>query len=269
MRWFFYNVANPFIAIFLAVFIGVGFGLSLFTSVSIELWSLTFAACFLICTAFFAIKKPNFSLEIDLEVSHFRRMDRWLGYAPYLIFVPALVVVFSDTHFQMVFDGDIHTSYINEILVGTTPPENPFLPGYPPNYYWLYHALIATFANVTNLAPPLISSLLNVMALICIFAWTKQIIRALGYGDKHPLLVNLMVIFVVFGLNIFGIIHAADDILSGGVGTNISRDMILMGDSRLRSLWFKFLAFNSFPLTLVYYLMGIFASIQFIFEAVF
>jgi len=264
MRWFFYNVANPFIAIFMAVFISAGFALSLVTTVSIEMWSVVFVGTFLACTAFFVFKRPDFSLGIDLEAQSLKysRRDRWIGYLPYLIFVSGFAVVFSNIHFQMVFDGNIHTSYVNEILVGMTPPDNPFLPGYPPNYYWLYHALLATVVNLTNLAPPLVSSFLNVLTLICILAWTKQTIRALGYGDLHPLFVNLLVIFVVFGLNLLGIIHALDDIFSVGIGSDISRDMVLMGDSRLRSLWFKFLAFNSFPLTIVYYAMGIFASAQ-------
>jgi hypothetical protein len=261
MRRFFYNVANPFIAIFLVIFVGIGFAFSLMTSLSIEAWSLILAASFVICAAIFIFVKPDFAADLGTSITWTWR-DRLLSYLPFLIFTPGFLAVFSNSHFQMIFEGDIHTSYIVQILNSITPPENPFLPGYPPNYFWLYHALLATVTNLTNLAPPLVSSFLNVLALISIIGWVKQTLRAMGMGKRHPLLLNLFTVFVIFGLNVFGIIHAVDNILASGIGTNISDDMMLAGDYRLRSLWFKFLAFNSFPLTIVYYMLGIFAAVQ-------
>jgi hypothetical protein len=260
MRWFFYNLANPFASIFLIIFAGIGFALSLVISLSIELWSLIFGLSFLICIILFVVKKPNFLFEIDIQWTH-RRRDHFVRYIPYLIFVPGFLIVFSHTYYQMLFEGVLHTSYTSQILAGVTPPENPFLPGYAPNYYWLYHALLATTANVTRLAPPLLSSILNLLAFISIFAWVKQIIRAMGYSHLHPFLFNMLAIFVVFGVNLFGIVHAMDDILVSGIGNLNDSDMILIGD-RIQTLWFKFLAFTSFPLALAYYAMGIFAAIQ-------
>ncbi len=260
MRRFFYGVLNPFIVIFPVVFVGIGFIVTLVTSPSIEIWGLIFALSLVLCAAFFIVKKPDFLRGIDFNPKHTWR-DQWIGCIPYLVFVPGFLIVFSNTYYQMLFEGVLHTSYTSQILAGIAPPENPFLPGYPPNYYWLYHALLATIANLTQLSPPLLSSILNLLALISIFAWVKQIIRAVGYGHLHPFLFNLLVIFVVFGINLFGIIHALDDILARGIGGLNDADMILIGD-RIQTLWFKFLAFTSFPLALVYYVAGIFAAVQ-------
>jgi len=263
MSRLFYDVVNPFIAIFLVIFVGVGFALSVFLDLTVTAWVVIFAASFVFCCALFIIKKPNFSTGLDDGAVTWTRRDRIIGYLPYLVFLPGFLVVFSNTYFQMIFEGLIHTSYINQILAGSIPPENPFLPGYPPNYYWLYHMLLAMLSQLTNLAAPLLASLINVFALLSIFAWIKQSLRAMGFGQQRPVLLNTLVIFVVFGLNVFGLIHALDNVVSNGIGGDIDRDMIFIGtDHRLRSLWFKFLAFNSFPLTIVFFAMGIFAAIQ-------
>ena len=203
MRRLFYEVINPTIIASPVVFASIGYPLSSLFPLSIQAWSAILIASALLCGVVFAVlSRQGKVVWVDREavVSEQvkgRRLVRGVGYLPYMVFVPGIAALLLSTVLQVSNHGDLHTTYIHQLLHGLTPPTNASLPGYPPNYYWLYHALLAAIVNILNISAPLASLLLNVISLVSALGWIILILRLLGVGYRHGLLLGLLAVSVL------------------------------------------------------------------------
>lgn len=173
--------------------------------------------------------------------------------------LPGLVALLTSPRLQMSFHGYLHSAYTYQALEGTLPPENPLLAGTPGNDYWLFHVLLAGISHVLRVAPPVAGTLVNLLALAACLGAIVWILTTLELLRRRPLLRTCAALFVLFGANLAGIVHAGVSELTGGEPTDpvgIST-MVLSGAARSAGLFPKFLNFNGFPLGIAFFLLAL------------
>jgi len=191
-----------------------------------------------------------------------------LGLIPYLTLVPGFTALLLSTRVQLSVHGGFHTGYIFQILHGFSPPENVVLPGYGANIYWLYHALLAVFSYIYNIAPPLASAVVNLGGLIGALYWIRKSIGMIALNNKNSLITSFYSLLVLFGASLFGAIHVlVTNIIRGKLNLHILfyplqyDGMLLDGDKRLLTLLKKFLNFNGTSLGILYFAFCIYISL--------
>ena len=147
---------------------------------------------------------------------------------------------------QITNHGDLHVGYVHELLLRETPPQNIFVPGYPANFYWLYHAVLAALVQLTGLAPPLVASILVIAAICGSFYWLSEVLVGLGLAKRRALWLGLLIVLVYCAVNITGALSLGVGLLEGGVDHKSLRVMLLPGaDRRLHSVMGKVMNFTS------------------------
>lgn len=178
-----------------------------------------------------------------------------------LILLIGLISLLFSVPNQISYHGYFHSAYVYEILKGNIPPQNVTLPGYPANYYWLYHGLLAVISLLLNIPPMLSSTLLNIISLIGILRFIYLFIRR-SYPASR-LQSFYFSFLILFGSNLLGffLLFISGGRLLPALGMAITSridDRILLG-----GLISKFLNFNAFPLALLFffYLINLFSNI--------
>ncbi len=174
---------------------------------------------------------------------------------PFLILLPGVASVLLSTRLQLSNHGAFHIGYINQILFGNSLPENVVLPGFEANVYWLYHALLAVVVTILNVPAPIASITINFIALAGSFYWINKFIKILGIDKRNPIAIGFYIIFIIFGLNLFGSVHILKHLELPGIGR-----MVFNGDLRLSNLFHKFLNFSGFPIGILYYSFALYSS---------
>ena len=181
----------------------------------------------------------------------------WL---PYLLPLPAFLLVASSNRLLISNHGAYHSLYIFHLLNGPLPPENVLIPGLPSNIYWMYHALLAAITVGLNIAAPVASFVLNVMTLMSSYFWGASLVASLRPALRRTFRGSLIVMLMIFGGNLAGGLHAAYRHMAGsaagqtlGVGIQF---LLIDGDTRSSHLLPKLLNFNGFPLGVMFFLMA-------------
>ena len=176
---------------------------------------------------------------------------------PYLTLIPGIAALLSSRRLQISYHGFFHSAYIFRVLAGQIPPENITMPGHPANVYWPYHAVLAVFTALFQIPPPLASSLFNIGVLISVIILARKI---LGFVSRHEfsLDITLFSIFSVFGGNLLGTVYP----FLNKSSVTLNPTMPPGSDSRLNSLFEKFLNFNGFPLGVMIFLFALLISIR-------
>jgi hypothetical protein len=176
----------------------------------------------------------------------------------FLFLVPGFLANFLSTRMQLSAHGYLHSAYTYQILNGHTPPENVLFPGYLANFYWPYHALIATFSQVLNSPPPLMGTVLSVIALALALGLLYELVETLLVCEKRPLVLTILAFFSLFGANLFGTLHSAARLSPGSqtLQENIADlfPQALFGDGRLTIPLVKYLGFDGVPLGWLMYI---------------
>jgi len=200
--------------------------------------------------------EEDHSLSTDKNLFNFKPTSISL-LIPNLVFLPGIVALLSSRRLQISYHGLFHSAYIFRVLAGQIPPENITMPGHPANVYWPYHAVLAVFTALCQIPPPLASSLLNIGALISVLILARKII---GFVTSHEFNLDITVfaIFSVFGGNLLGTIYTLIDKSS----VTLTPTMPLGSDSRLNSLFEKFLNFYGFPIGVMIFLFALLIFIR-------
>ncbi|MDQ4143063.1 MAG: hypothetical protein M3198_04830 [Actinomycetota bacterium] len=179
-------------------------------------------------------------------------------FLPLGVLLPGIVIVLLNPRLQMSFHGYLHSAYTYEVIQGHIAPENPLLAGEPPNDYWLFHVLLGSIVHVTRLAPPLAATMVNLAALGASVAIVCWILASIGLWPRGPVARSCSAMFVLFGLNLFGLIHV---LINQGRGVSPGNDpldtMLLAGVARSAGLFGKYLNFNGFPLGVAFFLLAL------------
>ena len=200
------DVLNPLFVISLALFASAGYILTLLMPVTIEIcqavfWLCTFISLIGLSAGVYAKRKQAASVENRVSW----RMI--LPVIPLLVLAPIALAVLSSLVLQISHHGDIHSAYIYQLLYGSTPIDNIYIPGYPPNYYWLYHAYLVAIARMTSLGPLFVASMVNVAAVFSSLLWIARTLVMLKLGRRRTLYLGALVLLVYCALNIAGVLN--------------------------------------------------------------
>ena len=184
---------------------------------------------------------------------------------PFAVLLPGIMAVLRSPRLQMSFHGFLHSAYTYQIVNGVVPPENPLLPGNPANDYWLFHVLIAGLVHSLRVAPPLVSVLVNLAALTAAAFLIAGILRRLRLWPASPLVKGFALLFVLFALNLIGVLNAwGSEVI---VDEPTFRDpslapMVHIGGARSAGIFGKFLNFNGFPIGVAFFLLALSSALR-------
>lgn len=183
---------------------------------------------------------------LERPVSRSRLIAGIAGVLPWTLLFPGYLALLLSTRMQLSAHGYLHSGYIYQILNGRTPPENAVFPGYPGNYYWYYHGLVAALSKVFNNTPPLMGTILSMVAMATTLGLIYQILGYLLIQERRPLVLTALAFFSLFGMNLFGVVHSVMRFAPDGHSLqSVLLALIpqsLFGDPRLNVTLVKYLA---------------------------
>jgi len=264
MRHLLYNRILPVITFMPVVFGLTGYMLSRVTPMTINMWESVALVTIIICIGIVVTAKIPF---VPVRDTSEKRDISWahmlvLIITPMLVMLPGLLALAVDTEFQALTHSDFHGSLINQIIHGTFPPVNPQVPDYPFGYYWSYHALMAVLSHLFSVTAPLVSVALIYITLFIGFCYLWLIIEELGFDRPRYLVMSALVMILLFNGNLFGVFHAWNFVVTDGLEFVSRRAMVLEGEPRLYHIWSKYINYNSMPLSLMYFYMGIYGVLR-------
>ena len=223
------EVFNPLFAMSFALFVSVGYILSLLTPMTIDLWQALLIPCALIPFAWLLSGAVKRSKQSQSDAYQFTWRVFLPLVIPAMVLAPGLYAIASSPTVQILSHPDLHFGYINQLLYGSTPLENVFVAGYPANYYWLFHAFLAALVKTTALRAPVVASIVNVLSVVSSFLWIGQILVLLKLGKLRTLSLGLLVVFVFCSVNITGILSLFTHVINGTYEPNNLRLLVLEG----------------------------------------
>ncbi len=259
------DVLNPLFAISFALFVGVGYILTLLMPVTIEIWQALLIPCTLIPFAWLLADARKRARQSQSDAQQFSWRDFLPIVVPALVLAPGLYAIVSSPTVQILSHPDLHFGYINQLLYGSTPLENVFVAGHPANYYWLFHAYLAAVTKITALRAPYVGSLVNVLAVFSSFLWIGQILVLLKLGKTRTLSLGILVVFVFCSVNITGILSLITHVIDGAYEPNNLRLLVLEGGHKhLHSALNKLSNVNSMDLGISLFAAALFCCIKII-----
>ncbi len=255
------EVMNPLLVISIALFVGVGYILTLLMPVNISHWQMLFWVTLLLPLGTLLIRAHQiWNREYTLSARY--AWKRFLPLLPLLVFIPVFGAELTYPNLQLPGHGDLHAGYVFQLLFGSTPIDNVFVPGYPANYYWLYHAYLAALVSITNLSVPTVGSIVNLIAILSSLLWIGQALIVLGVANARTVKLGLLTILVYCSVNMTGVLSLAGQAADGANLTQSLRIMLLEGaDRRLYSVLAKALHFGSMTLGLMFFVAALYACI--------
>lgn len=256
----FLDILNPLFLVSLALFVGIGYILTLFMPVAIGHWQALFWLTLLLPAAVLARSARAKWRRHEYRPPSWRTL---LPLLPLLVILPAVWAEFISPTLQVTHHGDIHIGYIHQLLYETTPIDNVFMVGFPANYYWLYHAYLAAIAQVTRFSPASASSVVNVAAIFSSLLWIGQTLKLLNLGKSRTLTLGLMVLLVYFSVNLTStpslLAHVFNDTY-----TPYAFDIMRLpgADERLHSVMGKVMNFTSVTLGIMTFTAALYACTQ-------
>ena len=256
------DILNPLFVIALALYVSVGYLLSLLMPMRVEHWLMLLI--FAVCASLVAMLANAF--PVSGKGSQRRDRVTWRVLAPMLplfIFVPVFQAEFAKPVLQILNHGDLHVGYVHELLHRSTPVHNIYVPGYPANYYWLYHAILAALVKLTSLAPPLVASLLTLLAILSSLLWLGKSLSLLKLAKPRTVSLGALVILVYCALNIAGVFNLLGPLAEGAEIPNTLRHMNFAGaDRRLHSVLGKVMNFTTMSLAIMCFSATLYACLR-------
>ena len=263
------EVLNPLLIIWLALFVCLGYLLTLLMPVRIEQWTALLIATLLLPLALLLLRFHQLWHAGAYAPLAFDKRAL-LPLIPLLVFVPLFQAELASPTLQVIGHIDIHAGYANQLRFGATPPENVFVAGHPANYYWLFHAPLAALVEMTGLPLPLLASLLNISAIVISFWVLADILVELGLAKRRTLQLGFAIMLVYCALNILGPPTMLGRLLAGDTHPSalqraLQRLMLLPGaDRRLHSVMTKMLNINSMAVAMLCFIMALHIILRFL-----
>ena len=232
----------------------------LLDNMKIEYWAIILATAFItVFVLLIYIRKDEYA-QYKFSLKSFI-----LGLLPYLLLIPSIMAVVLSTRLQISNHAPIHMGYITQILNGISPPENPLLPGYPANNYWLYHAFLSLIVYVFHIAQPAAATVVNIGAIFGTLYFIRKSLSVLGLSNNNPCLRSFYSLFILFGANLFASFHILGAYLLQEdipLIKMIKREnFVLLGDLRLQNLLMKYLNFAGVGMGVLYFSFALYIGI--------
>ncbi len=259
------DVLNPLFAISFALFVGVGYILTLLMPVTIEIWQALLIPCTLVPFAWLLADARKRARQSQPDAQQCSWRDFLPIVVPVLVLAPGLYAIASSPTVQVLSNPDLHYGYIYQALYGSAPFENIFVAGYPANYYWLFHAFVAAFTQWTAWPPSYIGTIVNVLAVFSSFLWIGQTLVILKLGKPRTWTLGLLVVFVFCSLNATGILSLLAHLSDGTYIANDLRSLLLEGAHKhLHSTMSKLANINSTDLGISLFAAALYSCLNII-----
>ena len=246
------DVLNPLFVISLALFVSLGYILTLLMPVDIEIWQAVFWVSALI--PFIGLSARVYAKRKQAVYAQMRSSWRMLlPFIPLLVLAPMLYGEFSLPGLQIWAHGDIRLGYIHQLLYSSTPVENIFAAGHPATYYWLYHAYMAAVAKITSLHPLQAEEIINITAVFSGLLWIAQTLIVLKLAKPRTVYLGAAVILVYCAVNVTAVLSLAAYLADGnampnnGIPRAIRLTLLEGADIRLYGVLIK--VFNASSMT--------------------
>lgn len=229
---------------------------SLGSHLTIAAWEMIFVGSFLVSmfvACYFLLPSPRRFKRSRLSTLRLLL----LGALPLLSLLPAFISKFRSIRMQLGGHGYFHSAYIYQIVVGQTPPENVTLPGHPANFYWYFHAFVAVLVDLLNISPPLASTILFVLLFLMTLFLMTQVIGLLHPQENRGAVRIVLGLFGMFGMNLFGMIHAFILAESPINLAALPEPAALFGDNRLTTLLTYYLNFSGFSVGVLCFVLAL------------
>ncbi len=233
------DVLNPLLLIASALFMSVGYILTRLMPAHIDIWA---------ALLWFSVLLPLFPLLQRARRRWLRNPPRperspWrrvLPALPILILSLAAPAILGSPTLNSISHIDIYFVYVRQLYTGIAPPENIFMPGFPANHYWMYHALVAAILRVTAADTYSVFNLLNLIFLLSSLLWLAKTLVALGLGKPRSIYLGILILFVFGAVNLTGILSVVHHVIQGTFGEGGLDKMLLPGaDRRLHNVFAK------------------------------
>ncbi len=256
------EVLNPLFVISIALYAGMGYILTLLVPVDISHWQMLFWVTLLLPLGML-LSRAIHKWKQGQTPNPTSAWKRVLPLLPLLIFIPVFGAELTYPNLQLPGHGDLHADYVFQLLYGSTPIDNAFVPGYPANYYWLYHAYLAALVSITNLSAPTVGSIVNLIAILSSLLWIGQALIDLGVANARTVKLGLLAVLVYCSVNMTGAITLIGQIINDANVLRTLRFMLLEGaDRRLHSALAKALNFGSMALAIMFFSVAFYACIR-------
>ena len=178
------EVLNPLLLISMALFLSVGYILTRLLPVNIDVWAALFWASVLL-PLIPLIQRARRRWLLNAPPPERSPWRRALPALPIVILLPAALAILGSPTLNSIAHIDMYFVYIRQLYTGIAPPENIFLPGFPANHYWLYHALVAAIVRVTAADTYSALNMLNLLCLLSSLLWLAKTLVALGLAKPR------------------------------------------------------------------------------------
>ena len=261
----FEELVLPLMLISMALFVSVGYIISSFVELTIDLWQTVFWLSLIIPLILLVARVRNRFDSVERNPVRLSWLILLPIVVPLLVLFPGLYVIIANPTMQVLSHPDLHFGYINQVIYGETPLESVFVAGYPANYYWLYHAYVATIVKVTSIKAPYIASFLNIAAIVASFLWIAKSLVLLGLAKPRTLYLGALVVFVYCSVNLTGVFSLIASFVNDTFEPNNLRVLLLDGATRnLHSSLAKILNINTTNLGIAIFVAALFTCLRII-----
>ena len=230
------EILNPLLLISAALFVSVGYILTLLMPVNIDIW----AALLVI-----SVVAPLVLLTVRARRMWQRRRaaaDRFswrciLPLFPLLFILPAAIATFLLPSVSAIAHLDLQFPFIVQVFNHDSPYESVIVPGNPSNQYWLLFTYVAAVIRITSLDIYSAWVLVNLVFVLSTNIWIARALLALCFARENTLRLGLLVLFCFCALNLTGILSVLANALDGVFDPGRLDLMLLEGaDYRLHTV---------------------------------
>ena len=229
------DVLNPLLILSTALFVSLGYILTLLMPVEIGHWAALWLLSLLVPLAWLLRRMRTRWRKGRYRLEPFAWRCLLPGIAALLV-MPCQVTLLALPSLESFSHTDMHFAYITQITNLPTPVESIYAAGYPASYYWLYHALVAAVIRVTSLDMYSAFIVVNAVFMLSALHWFGQILVWLGLGKARSLRLALLIVFFLCSLNLTSLFTLLDSALQGTLDLGWSGATLLPNaDRRLSS----------------------------------
>ena len=229
------DVLNPLLILSTALFVSLGYILTLLMPVEIGHWAALWLLSLLLPLAWLLRRTRRRWRQGHYRLKPFSWRCLLPGIAALLV-MPCQVALLALPSLESFSHTDMHFAYITQITNLPTPVESIYAAGYPASYYWLYHALVAAVIRVTSLDMYSAFIVVNAVFMLSALHWFGQILVWLGLGKARTLRLALLIVFLLCSLNLTSLFTLLDSALQGTLDLGWSGATLLPNaDRRLSS----------------------------------
>ncbi|MCY3779755.1 MAG: hypothetical protein OXG78_05555 [Chloroflexi bacterium] len=230
------EILMPLQLITAALFVSVGYILTLLMPLNIDIWAALLVLSILLPLMPLTMRARRLWRHRQLEAARFS----WrclLPFFPLLLILPPVIALLALPSLDAVAHMDLQFPFISQVFHRESPYESVIVPGNPTNQYWLYFVFVAAIVRVSSLDVYSVWVLTNLTFILATQFWIARTLLALKLARKETLRLGLLILFCFCAINLTGILSVLSHALNGLLDPGRLDLMLLDGaDYRLHTM---------------------------------